>query len=57
MNNSEDVLVLTGAGSIGIAIARRIGIGKHIVLADFNIKNAEKRIQNIIQCWISNISM
>ena len=45
MNNSKDVLVLTGAGSIGIAIARRIGIGKHIVLADLNIKNAERESQ------------
>ena len=47
MNNSKDVLVLTGAGSIGIAIARRIGIGKHIVLADFNIKNAERESKTL----------
>lgn len=38
----KDVFVLTGAGSIGIAIARRVGIGKHIVLADFNIENAKR---------------
>ena len=45
MNNKKDVFVLTGSGSIGIAIARRIGIGKHIVLADLNIKNAERESQ------------
>lgn len=32
MNNKKDVFVLTGSGSIGIAIARRIGIGKLLYL-------------------------
>ena len=36
-----DVIVLIGTGSIGQAIARRIGTGKHILLADLNIKNAD----------------
>ena len=31
MNN---VIVLIGAGQIGQAIARRVGVGKHVVLAD-----------------------
>jgi len=30
------VVVIIGAGGIGIAIARRQGFGKHILLADFN---------------------
>ena len=30
------VLVVIGAGSIGLAIARRTGGGKHVLLADFN---------------------
>src|SRR4051812_26277575 len=33
---STDVLVVIGAGSIGQAIARRTGAGKHLLLADFN---------------------
>lgn len=33
---SNDVLVITGAGGIGQAIARRQGPGKHILLADIN---------------------
>ena len=30
----SDVIVLIGAGSIGQAIARRIGAGKHILIGD-----------------------
>ncbi|MBR0258133.1 MAG: SDR family oxidoreductase [Synergistaceae bacterium] len=39
---SKDVAVLLGAGSIGQAIIRRISAGKHVVLADLRIENAEK---------------
>ena len=35
------VVVLVGSGSIGQAIARRVGSGKHIVLADINLDNAQ----------------
>ena len=28
----KDVLILTGAGQIGMAIARRVGFGKKIVI-------------------------
>ena len=31
-----EVVVVIGAGGIGMAIARRQGFGKHILLADFN---------------------
>ncbi|ADV45131.1 SDR family oxidoreductase [Bacteroides helcogenes] len=37
----KDVMILTGAGQIGMAIARRMGTGKKIVLGDKSIKNAE----------------
>ena len=37
----KDVLILTGAGQIGMAIARRVGYGKKIVIGDKNVKNAE----------------
>lgn len=45
---SKDVLLLTGAGQIGMAIARRVGFGKKIVLGDKSMKNAETiaRIMN-----------
>ena len=37
----RNVIVLIGAGSIGQAIARRIGAGKHILLADIRQENAD----------------
>lgn len=37
----KDVLILTGAGQIGMAIARRVGFGKKIVIGDKNPSNAE----------------
>lgn len=37
----KDVVVLVGAGSIGQAIARRVGAGKHIVLADLHQENLD----------------
>lgn len=58
-----DVVLLTGAGQIGMAIARRIGYGKKIIIGDKNIKNAEaiSQIMNeagydteIIECDISS---
>lgn len=36
----KDVLILTGAGQIGMAIARRVGFGKKIVIGDKSINNA-----------------
>lgn len=38
----KNIIVVIGAGSIGQAIVRRIGAGKHILLADLNETNAEK---------------
>ncbi|WP_455672815.1 SDR family oxidoreductase [Phocaeicola sp.] len=37
----KEVMILTGAGQIGMAIARRMGVGKKIMLGDKSIKNAE----------------
>lgn len=36
----KDVILWTGAGQIGMAIARRVGFGKKIVVGDKNIENA-----------------
>ncbi len=38
----KQISVLVGAGSIGQAIIRRVSAGKHIVLADYSIENANK---------------
>lgn len=37
----KDVLLLTGAGQIGLAITRRVGSGKRILVGDKNPDNAE----------------
>jgi NAD(P)-dependent dehydrogenase (short-subunit alcohol dehydrogenase family) len=37
----KNVIVLIGAGQIGQAIARRVGVGKHIVLADLRPENTK----------------
>lgn len=36
----KDVMILTGAGQIGMAIARRMGYGMKIVIGDKSIRNA-----------------
>ena len=38
---AKDVMLVTGAGQISMALARRVGFGKKIVLADKNPKNCE----------------
>ena len=37
----KDVMLVTGAGQISMAIARRIGFGKKIILGDKSMKNCE----------------
>jgi len=36
----SEVIIVIGAGSIGQAVARRVGAGKHVVLADLHDENA-----------------
>ena len=45
----KEVMILTGAGQIGMAITRRMGYGKKIVMGDKNIENA-KAIAEIMNC-------
>ncbi len=40
MKTNKDIVVLVGAGQIGMAIARRIGYGKIIFVADLKIEKA-----------------
>lgn len=44
----KEVILWTGAGQIGMAIARRIGFGKKIIVGDKNLDNA-KAIAKIIE--------
>ncbi|MGZ3881743.1 MAG: SDR family oxidoreductase [Flavisolibacter sp.] len=40
MKTAKDIVVLTGAGQLGMAIARRMGHGKKIFVADWKLENA-----------------
>jgi NAD(P)-dependent dehydrogenase (short-subunit alcohol dehydrogenase family) len=40
-NTQTNVIMVIGAGLIGQAIARRVGAGKHVVLADLRQENAD----------------
>lgn len=44
----KEVILWTGAGQIGMAIARRIGFGKKIIIGDKNLDNA-KAIAKIME--------
>lgn len=41
-NKKKDVVILLGTGQIGMAIIRRVGYGKHIVLADLKQEIADE---------------
>ena len=41
----SDVVVVVGAGQIGLAIARRVSAGKHVLLADLHQINADAAAQ------------
>ena len=43
----KQVSVLVGAGSIGQAIIRRVSVGKHIILADYSIENAQRTAKTL----------
>ena len=43
----KEVSVLIGAGSIGQAIIRRVSAGKHVVLADYSVENAERAAKTL----------
>ncbi|MBR3358640.1 MAG: SDR family oxidoreductase [Solobacterium sp.] len=45
---AKDVLLMTGAGQIGLAIVRRMGYGKKIVLATRNVKKAQTTLDTLI---------
>ena len=44
---ARSVVVLVGSGSIGQAIVRRVGAGKHVVLADLKTKAAENAAKTL----------
>lgn len=45
----KEVGVVIGPGAIGLAIARRVGTGKHLVLADLHQHNADAAAKTLIE--------
>lgn len=45
----KDVIVVTGAGQIGMAIARRVGFGKKIIIGDKSIANAQQMANIMVE--------
>ncbi len=41
MKNNKEIVVLIGAGAIGIAIAKKVSAGKHILISDIKFENTE----------------
>ena len=58
---SKEVSVLVGAGSIGTAIIRRVSAGKHVVLADYSLENAQRTAQVLEQagfeCSVTKVDL
>ena len=46
----ENLVVVIGAGQIGQAIARRVAVGKHVVLADRSEANANAAAEVTVAC-------
>ena len=47
-----NVIVVIGAGQIGQAIARRVGAGKHVVLADLSEANANEAAEVMVNAGV-----
>ncbi|MBO6046976.1 MAG: SDR family oxidoreductase [Erysipelotrichaceae bacterium] len=54
---AKDVLLLTGAGQIGMAIARRVGYGKKIVIGDKNIDNANAICRIMVEAGFDAVAV
>jgi NAD(P)-dependent dehydrogenase (short-subunit alcohol dehydrogenase family) len=54
-----EVVVVIGAGSIGQACARRVSSGKHVVLADLRLENAEAAAKTLSEAGfeVSTVSV
>lgn len=52
---TKDVVLLAGAGQIGLAIVRRIGSGKKIVVADYSMENAERTVKILTEAGFESV--
>ena len=49
MKGKRDIIVLTGAGQIGMAITRRMAYGNRVFVADWKMENAETIAKTMIE--------
>lgn len=49
MNIKKDIIVLTGAGQLGMAIVRRMAYGNRIIVADWKMENAESISKTLLE--------
>lgn len=52
----KNVLLVTGAGQISMAIARRVGYGKKIILGDKNMKNSQAIAKILMEAGFDAVS-
>jgi NAD(P)-dependent dehydrogenase (short-subunit alcohol dehydrogenase family) len=55
MNIKRDVIVLTGAGQLGMAIVRRMAYGNKIFVADWKMENAETITKILVEAGFDAI--
>lgn len=53
----KNVMILTGAGQIGMAIARRMGYGMKIVIGDKNKANAEAIVETMNKAGFDTVAV
>jgi NAD(P)-dependent dehydrogenase (short-subunit alcohol dehydrogenase family) len=49
MNTKKDIIVLTGAGQLGMAIVRRMAYGNKIFVADWKLENAQAISKTLVE--------
>jgi NAD(P)-dependent dehydrogenase (short-subunit alcohol dehydrogenase family) len=55
MNTKKDIIVLTGAGQLGMAIVRRMAYGNKIFVADWKMVNAEAITKTLVEAGFDAI--
>jgi NAD(P)-dependent dehydrogenase (short-subunit alcohol dehydrogenase family) len=53
----KDIIVLTGAGQLGMAIARRMGYGNKIIVADWKLENAQAITKTLTEAGFDVIAL
>ncbi|HEU4575062.1 MAG TPA: SDR family NAD(P)-dependent oxidoreductase, partial [Chitinophagaceae bacterium] len=48
MNTTKEIIVLTGAGQLGMAIVRRMAYGNKLFIADWKMENAEAITKTLV---------